>query len=71
MSPVTLTRGPMMPTMSPADGGLHLFAAVGLNVPELGDVLLFVLAGVEHAAVRLERAGINPHEVQIAVLVRQ
>ena len=47
----------------------HLLAAVGLHVPELGDVLLFLLERVPGPAPRLERAGIDPHEREVAVLL--
>ena len=48
---------------------LDLLAAVGLDAPELRDVFLLVLAGVEHAAVGLQLAGVDAHVVQVAVPV--
>ena len=47
----------------------NLLAAVGLDVPKLRHVFLFVLAGVQHPGAGLQRAGIDPHVVQIAMLV--
>ena len=45
-----------------------LFLLGGVNVPELGDVFLDVLAGIEHAAVGLEHARIDADPVDIARL---
>ena len=69
VSPVIECRRPMMPTMSPASTLVDLLAAVGLDVPQLGDVFLLVLAGIERPAVGLELAGVDAHVVQVAVLV--
>ena len=49
----------------------NLLAAVGLDMPKLGGVFLLVFARIENAAIGLQPAGINPHVVQIAMLVGQ
>ena len=48
---------------------IDLAAMVGLDSPQLRHVFLLVLAGIQHAAVRLQRAGVNADVVQIAVPV--
>jgi hypothetical protein len=45
-----------------------LFFLGRVNVPQLGDVFLLVLAGVEHAAVGLELARIDADPVHVARL---
>ena len=48
-----------------------LFFLRRVNPPQLRDVFLLVLARVQHARVRLERARVDPHPRQVARLVRQ
>ena len=55
--------------MSPAETASTWLAMVGLDAPELRHVFLLVLAGIQHAAVRLQGAGVHPDVMQIAVAV--
>ena len=72
VSPVTESRRPMTPTISPAwaDSSCSSFLLAWIR-QSLSDVFLFVFARVEHATVAFERAGVNPHPGEVARLVGQ
>ena len=53
----------------PGLGLLDLLPAVGLHVPELGDVFLLLPERIPCPAARLERARIDPHKREIAMLL--